>query len=160
MRQLMEPGQIFPRLIITSTLLGFLALPGFAQDNIGDESTVLYSAEYFQEFAPITALDMVNRIPGVNVRGGGGPSGGPANASRGGRGLGGGAGGIEILINGKRTAGKNNNTQDQLARITAAQVERIEIIRGTGGDLDVRGSTQIANIVLFEALVLPLYRTR
>jgi outer membrane receptor for ferrienterochelin and colicins len=152
MRQLMEPGQVFPRLVITLTLLGFLALPGFAQDNIGDESTILYPAEYFQEFAPITALDMVNRIPGVNVRGGGGPSGGPANASRGGRGLGGGAGGIEILINGKRTAGKNNNTQDQLARITAAQVERIEIIRGTGGDLDVRGSTQIANIVLFEAL--------
>jgi len=111
MRQLMEPGQIFPRLIITSTLLGFLALPGFAQDNIGDESTILYPAEYFQEFAPITALDMVNRIPGVNVRGGGGPSGGPANASRGGRGLGGGAGGIEILINGKRTAGKNNNSR-------------------------------------------------
>ncbi|MEQ8313312.1 MAG: TonB-dependent receptor plug domain-containing protein [Gammaproteobacteria bacterium] len=122
-----------------------------AQDNIGDDSTVLYSAEYFAEFQPITALDMVNRIPGVNVRGNGG-GGGPSNASRGGRGLGGGGGGIEILINGKRTAGKNNNTQDQLARITADQVQRIEIIRGTGGELDVRGSTQIANIVLFEEM--------
>ncbi len=132
----------------------FVAIAGsntVAQDNIGDDSTVLYSAEYFQEFAPVTALDMVNRIPGVNVGGGGG-GGGPQNASRGGRGLGGGGGGIEILINGKRTAGKNNNTQDQLARITAGQVAHIEIIRGTGGDLDVRGSTQIANIVLFEEL--------
>ena len=67
-----------------------------AQDNIGDDSTVLYSAEYFEEFAPVTALDMVNRIPGVNVGGGGGGGGrgGPQNASRGGRGLGGGGGGL------------------------------------------------------------------
>lgn len=151
MRQHGGSGRIDARLFTISLLFSMSALPVFAQDNIGDESTVLYSAEYFQEFAPITALDMVNRIPGVSIRGSGG-GGGPSNASRGGRGLGGGAGGIEILINGKRTAGKNNNTQDQLARIMAAQVERIEIIRGTGGDLDVRGSTQIANIVLFEAL--------
>ncbi len=141
--------------ILSSALaMAFACGNAAAQDNIGDDSTVLYSAEYFEEFAPVTALDMVNRIPGVNVGGGGGGGGrgGPQNASRGGRGLGGGGGGIEILINGKRTAGKNNNTQDQLARITAGQVAHIEIIRGTGGDLDVRGSTQIANIVLYEEL--------
>jgi len=38
-----------------------------------------------------------------------------------------------------------------LSRIPADQVERIEIIRGTSGDLDVRGATQIINIVLLEA---------
>lgn len=118
-----------------------------AQDNVGDDSTVVYPANYFTEYAPVTALDMVNRIPGMNVQGG---NRGPGNASRGGRGLGSGGGGTEILINGKRTAGKNNNTQAQLDRITSDQVEYIEIIRGTGGDLDIRGSTQIANIVLFE----------
>lgn len=119
-----------------------------AQDNVGDDSTVLYPASYFYEYQPVTALDMVNRIPGMNIRNNNGASAG--NASRGGRGLGGGRGGVEILINGKRTAGKNNNTQGQLTRIAADQVEAIEIIRGTGGDLDVRGSTQIANIVLLE----------
>jgi hypothetical protein len=117
-----------------------------AQDNVGDDSTVVYPASYFTEFRPVTALDMINRIPGMNVSGGGGGG----NASRGGRGLGAGSGGLQVLLNGKRTAGKNNNTSAQLGRITADQVEYIEIIRGTGGELDVRGSTQIANIVMFE----------
>ena len=37
-------------------------------------------------------------------------------------------------------------------RITADQVNYIEIIRGTSGELDVRGSGQIVNVVLFEDL--------
>ena len=133
---------------------------GYAQDNVGDDSTILYPFSYFTEFAPRTALDMLNRIPGMTMsstrsRGSsssnGRRSGGSFNnVSRGGRGLGAGNNGIQILINGKRTAGKNNDTQAQLQRIDADQVDFIEIIRGTSGELDVRGSTQIANIVLFE----------
>ena len=122
-----------------------------AQDNVGDDSTVVYPAAYFVEWAPVTAQDMLDRIPGINVqRGGGGPPGG--NASRGGRGLGSGRGGTEILINGKRTAGKNNTSQSQLDRISSDQVDYIELIRGTSGELDVRGSTQIVNVVLYEEL--------
>lgn len=124
------------------------AVPAHAQENVGDDSTVLYPAAYFEQWAPVTALDMINRIPGVNVRGNGG---GGGNASRGGRGLGSGGGGLQVIINGKRTAGKNNSTSDQLSRINADQVEYIELIRGTGGELDVRGGTQVANIVLYEA---------
>ena len=52
------------------------------------------------------------------------------------------------MINGKRTAGKNNSTGTQLARITSDQVQYIEIIRGTSGELDVRGSGQVINVVL------------
>lgn len=137
--------QVFRSLALCSAIA--LAHAAQAQDNVGDDSTVVYPATYFTEYAPVTALDMINRIPGMNVSGG---NRGPGNASRGGRGLGSGGGGTQIMINGKRTAGKNNNTQAQLDRITADQVEYIEIIRGTGGDLDVRGSTQVANIVLFE----------
>jgi len=123
-----------------------------AQDNVGDESTIVYPASYFVEWAPVTAQDMLDRIPGLNVQrgGGGGPPGG--NASRGGRGLGSGGGGTEVLVNGKRMAGKNNTSQGQLDRISSDQVDRIEIIRGTSGELDVRGSTQIVNVVLFEEL--------
>ena len=143
-----------PALLRQAITIGLLvAASGVsAQDNVGDDSTVIYRSDYFLQWAPVTALDMLNRIPGMEVRGGGGGGGGggPNNASRGGRGLGSGGGGTQILINGKRTAGKNNNTQDQLSRITADQVEYIEIIRGTSGDLDVRGSTQIANIVMGE----------
>ena len=79
--------------------------------------------------------------PGFFGRGGGGG---------GGRGFGGGNRGSEILINGKRTAGKNNSTGGQLSRITSDQVNYIEIIRGTSGELDVRGSSQVVNIVLYD----------
>jgi len=129
--------------------------PAIAQDNLGDDSTITYPASYFAEYAPVTAQDMLNRIPGMESSAGGSNNRGGSqsgNASRGGRGLGSGGGGTQILINGKRTAGKNNSTQSQLVRINADQVDHIEIIRGTSGDLDVRGSTQIANIVLYEQL--------
>lgn len=120
-----------------------------AQDTDGENSTVIYPAEYFSQWAPITAKDMLDRIPGQDnssPRGGGNPS-------SGGRGLGGGnSGGNEVLVNGKRTAGKNNQTSDLLARISADQVKEFQIIRGTSGDLDVRGSGQVVNVVLFEEL--------
>ena len=125
-----------------------------AQGNVGDDSTVIYPAEYCAEYAPITAQDMLDRIPGQGSSGGsfrGGPSSG-GNPTSGGRGLGSGDGGVEILVDGKRTAGKNNESSGQLGRISAGQVKEIQIIRGTSGDLDVRGSGQVVNVVLFEAL--------
>ena len=134
-----------------------------AQDSIGDDSTVRYPAAYFEEWAPVTAQDMMDRIPGLSSGGGsrggfssggrgrGGPGGGGGGGG-GGRGFGSGSGGSEMLINGKRTAGKNNSTGSQLGTITADQVNYFEIIRGTSGELDVRGSGQVVNVVLFEEL--------
>ncbi|MDA1371655.1 MAG: TonB-dependent receptor plug domain-containing protein [Proteobacteria bacterium] len=153
----------YPHFLFGLILLAILASRGiYAQENVGDDSTVVYPAAYFAEYAPVTAQDMLNRIPGMDqssnstigrLGGSGNRSGGSfQNVSGGGRGLGSGDTGVQILINGKRTAGKNNNSQNQLTRIDADQVDRIEIIRGTSGDLDVRGSTQIANIVLYEEL--------
>lgn len=111
------------------------------------DTTVRYTTEYFAEWAPVTAQDMLNRIPGA-----GSPTGGFQGGGGGGSGRGLGAGGGEqILIDGKRMAGKGNQSSSQLARISASQVDYIEIIRGTSGDLDVRGS-QIINVVLLEAL--------
>ena len=133
----------------------------FAQENVGEESTIRYPASYFSEWAPVTAQDMLDRIPGLDLGNsgfGGSSSRGPSSSrSRGGssgrgggRGFGGGSRNTEILINGKRTAGKNNSTGGQLSRITSGQVDRIEIIRGTSGELDVRGSGQVVNVVLTE----------
>ena len=39
-----------------------------AQDNVGDDSTVIYPASYFTQYQPVTALDMLNRIPGMNIQ--------------------------------------------------------------------------------------------
>ena len=102
-------------------------------------STVIYTADSFSQYNPITASDMLDRIPGVSLRGGGPGSG------RGDRGLGTGG---NLLINGQRIAGKGNSARGQLDRITAAEVERIEIIRDTSGALNVRGASEVINVIL------------
>ena len=133
------------------TLSFALAPAAMAQNASGDDSTVIYPASYFVQWGPRTAQDMLDRIPGQASTGGpGGPGGGSPTA--GGRGLGSGSGGTEILIDGKRTAGKNNQAGGLLRRIATDQVKEIQIIRGTSGELDVRGSSQVINVVLFEAL--------
>jgi len=151
MKHLFRPTQICAILF----LIG--AQNGFTQDSAPDQqasqnaavdnsvaaeadadSTVVYPAEFFAQYNPVTANDMLDRIPGVSLRGGG-PGGG------GGRGLGTGG---NLLINGQRIAGKDNSASDQLARITAAEVERIEIIRDTTGALNVRGAGEVINVIL------------
>ncbi len=109
------------------------------QEDPADDSTIVYPASYFEEFFPVSANDMLNRIPGIGLA---------LRGNRGGRGLGSGAG--EVLINGQRITGKNNEGRSQLSRISADQVDRIEIIRGTSEELDVRGSGQIVNVVLLD----------
>lgn len=134
------------------------AQPGFAQEStpsqapaesVGTQdpsetdanadSTVVYSADFFAQYNPVTANDMLDRIPGISLGGGGGGGGG------GDRGLGTGG---NLLINGQRIAGKGNSARDQLERITAAEVERIEIIRDTTGALNVRGASEVINLIL------------
>ncbi|MDX1490115.1 MAG: TonB-dependent receptor plug domain-containing protein [Pseudohongiellaceae bacterium] len=139
------------RLPISTLAAGALLLASVAdaQEATGNESTVTYPASFFEQYEPFSVNDMLNRIPGISTaRGGnGGGPGSSGGANR--RGLG--AGGDQILINGRRVAGKENEGNSQLSRIPANQVDYIEIIRGTSGDLDVRGGGQVINIVLLEA---------
>lgn len=102
------------------------------------DSTVVYPADFFAQYSPVTAKDMLDRIPGVSLRGGGGGGGGDRGLGTGGN----------LLINGQRIAGKDNSASDQLGRITAAEVERIEIIRDTSGALNVRGASEVINVIL------------
>lgn len=139
---------IFGQTILVSVLSSFI-LPNLAsaQDVSAENATVTYPASYFAQYGAVSVNDMLNRIPGIGLALQGGnqvPSFGNTNN----RGLGGES---QILINGKRMAGKANEASSQLDRIAADQVEYIEIIRGTSGDLDVRNSGQLVNIVLREA---------
>ncbi len=122
-----------------------------AQPTIDEDATITYPASFFQQYDPFSVNDMLDRIPGINVaRQGGGGQGGPGSSggnSRRGLGL----GGDQILINGRRITGKENEGNSQLSRIPAEQVQFIEIIRGTSGDLNVRGGGQVINIVLLES---------
>jgi len=137
----------------TALTLGLLLSPVYAQDqSVVDDSTITYPVEFFAQYEPFSVNDMLDRIPGINIarQGGGNNNGGPGSSSGSNRrGLG--LGGDQILINGRRITGKENEGNSQLSRIPANQVQYIEIIRGTSEDLDVRGGTQVINIVLLES---------
>ncbi len=120
--------------VMTTGLLNTVDAQTPVSPETPNESTVVYPAAYFSQYSPVSVNDMIDRIPGISISGGGG-----------GRGLGTGG---NLLINGQRLAGKSNSPRDQLGRITARQVDRIEIIRGNSPELDVRSSGQIVNVVL------------
>lgn len=92
-----------------------------------------YLPDYFAQFQPDTALDMVNRIPGFTLRGGGNARGfGEANTN--------------FLVNGRRPSTKSQGAGDILSRIPATIVTRLEIL--DGASLDIPGlSGQVVNIV-------------
>lgn len=103
------------------------------------DSTVTYPAAHFAKYDPVTAMDILDRIPGIESA---------LNSGGGGRGLG--AGSSSILIDGKRVAGKANSGSGVLDRIAAKQVAYVEVIRGSSADLDVRSAGPIVNVVLKE----------
>jgi len=100
-----------------------------------DSQTQAYTPDYFAQFQPNTASDMVARLPGFNLLDGEGEERGFGQAS------------LNILINGRRPSSKSSDARAILARIPAETVTRIEII--DGASLDIPGlSGQVANIIV------------
>lgn len=93
-----------------------------------------YPADFFGRYAPVNALDMVQNLPGFVLD----------NGDRA-RGFAGTAG--NVLINGERLSAKSGSPSDILLRIPAKDVERIELIRGQTGALNLPGQSVIANII-------------
>lgn len=106
-----------------------------ASCTIGDR--VIYQPPFFTQFNPITALDMVRRVPGFSIDSG-------DNV----RGFGGAAG--NVLINGQRPSTKSASIFDILSRIGAGSVVQIDLIRGGTGGLDVAGQAVVVNVILRE----------
>jgi hypothetical protein len=50
-----------------ASFAGLTPVATLAQDTVGDGSTVVYAADYFAEWQPITASDMLARIPGQDA---------------------------------------------------------------------------------------------
>jgi hypothetical protein len=91
-----------------------------------------YTPADFARFAPRSALDMLNQVPGFSIR--------SDNQQRG---LGEATG--NVLVNGQRLTSKSDSIFDQLARIAANRVEKIEIV--DGASLGIPGlSGQVANV--------------
>lgn len=120
----------YSRLLFAATVpltLNFLTTSAFAQ-SAGN----IYEPDFFAQYAPRTARDMIEQIPGFQLQG--------ADNRRG---LG--QGGANVLINGERLTGKTD-VGSQLSRIVSENVVRIEI--KDGASLDIPGlSGQVANII-------------
>jgi hypothetical protein len=107
------------------------ARPAGAADSAPPQS---YSPDYFTQFQAGTAMDMVSRLPGFVFDGG--------NASRGVAG--------NVLMNGKRPTSKTDALGDVLGRIPAAAIERIDVINGGAGGIDMQGYPTVANVLIKE----------
>lgn len=110
----------------------------FAQTLHGETGTTSFEPVDFRQYAPMTALDMVSQVPGFSIDNGEDV-----------RGFGGAAG--NVLVNGERPSTKSN-LQDFLRRIPVANVERIDLVRGASGDLDMRGQARVVNVLLKEGV--------
>ncbi len=121
------------KLGILALALAVLAVPSFAQQ----PAARVYTPADFAQFAPRTALDLLNRVPGFAIK-----------QEDEDRGLGVATG--NVVINGQRLSAKSNDVVTELSRIPAANVERIEIV--DGASLNIPGlSGQVANVIVKSA---------
>ncbi len=114
----------------------FVSFAAFAQSTTppAKAEARTYTPADFAQFAPRTALDMLNRVPGFSIK-----------QEDQARGLGEATG--NVVINGQRLSGKSNDVVTELGRIPAANVERIEIV--DGATLNIPGlSGQVANVIV------------
>ena len=134
------------RLLLYSIAAILLSLPCVAStkdkvevsktDSVKQEDAAtgaIYTPKDFERFAPRNALDMLLQVPGFTIRG-----------NDQGRGLG--QVNMNVLVNGQRLSSKSEDVIDQLRRVTADNVERIEIV--DGATLGIPGlSGQVANVI-------------
>lgn len=116
-------------------------VPAYAHDDqqpaaaAANGDAQVFEPAYFAQFAPRNALDMVDRIPGFSISGGN---------DQGQRGLG--QATQNVIVNGERLSSKSESVRDQLRRIPATDVVRIEILDGNA--TSIPGLTgQVANVV-------------
>jgi hypothetical protein len=127
----------FKTVLILSSALS-LSTPLLAQTADTAASTQsgkrVYPAEFFNNFSPVTALDMINRVPGFSFNNGGDARGFGTNAGN-------------VLIDGDRPSTKSNDLSTLLSRIPASQVERLELSEQAGSAADAQGQSQILNVI-------------
>lgn len=120
-------------LVLWGTVAGAVAAQTPAPAS-ADPNVTPYAPAYFAEYRPVTALDMIGRIPGFQFDGG-------TSA----RGFAGTAG--NVLIDGERPPTRSDALSTVLSRIPASQVLRIDIVRAGAGGIDMQGKAVVANVI-------------
>ncbi|WP_375549716.1 TonB-dependent receptor [Oceanicaulis alexandrii] len=114
------------------------ATPALAQSPVApvpEQAGVVlsYEPDFFADYNPQTALDLVSRVPGFDLQGG-----------NGGRGLDSALG--NVLIDGRRPSSKAGVTT-LLQRLPAATVLKVELIRSPIPGIDMAGQDQVVNVI-------------
>jgi outer membrane receptor protein involved in Fe transport len=108
--------------------------PAAAATPAAERGVTAYPPSFFAEAQPVSAYDMVIRLPGFTF-----------DKGQQVRGLAG-AGG-NVYIDGQPPVSKNDALDEILKRIPAGSVERIELIRGGAPGIDMEGRSVLANVV-------------
>ena len=115
---------------------GDAAAPAASEAAAPGARKLVYTPSDFARFAPKTAYDMLVQVPSFTIR----------EADRE-RGLG--QASENVLINGQRIANKTGGAVDELRRVAAANVARIEIVDASS--LGIAGlAGQVANVITAE----------
>jgi len=132
-------------MLLCAPLIGMFIIPDSVAQNIADnlqvesamadELLVEYPAPFFVRYQPVTALDMVQQVPGFQLDDGSSDRGFIAAVGN-------------ILINDVYPSAKQDSPSSILARIPANQVLKIELIRGPVRDIDLQGQPVAVNVVL------------
>ncbi len=124
-----------------SASLVALASTAIAQEmpSSTDNAVITYEAAFFEEFSPVTALDMVSQIPGFSLDNGDTQRRGLADVYG------------NLLVNGQRPSDKSIDLETILGRIPASEVVSIELIREPVAGYEMRGHGQLANVIVREA---------
>jgi outer membrane receptor protein involved in Fe transport len=101
------------------------------------EGVQVFEGAFFKQYNPVTAADIVNRVPGFEIDDGEALRGFGATAGN-------------VLVNGERPSSKVL-ISEQLKRIPADSVLRVELVSGSASNMDARGQTQLVNVVLKQA---------
>ena len=107
--------------------------------------TTAYDAAFFAQYAPRTALDIAQRVPGFTLDLGNNQAGNGNDV----RGFAGTAG--NVVINGSRPSTKAEALDTTLSRIPAQRVVRVEVSPGDLYGSDYAGKSQVLNVVLSDA---------
>ena len=118
--------------------------PSPASGTAGQRTTT-YDAAFFAQYAPRTALDIAQRVPGFTLDLGNSQSGNGQDV----RGFAGTAG--NVVINGSRPSTKAETVDTTLSRIPAQRVIRVEVGPGDLYGSDYAGKSQVLNVVLSQA---------
>ena len=104
-----------------------------------------YDAAFFAQYAPRTALDVVQRIPGFTLDLGVVNTGNNNTDVRGFAGVAG-----NVVVNGQRPSTKSETLDVYLTRIPASRIKRVEVAPGDLYGADYASKSQVANLILAE----------